>query len=164
MAEDPVRNANIPAFAEQIRDVPAHNFQHKSKDRRQQYAAEQNIKRGIRLRRDHPIVNLHRKQNTAQRKNVYRKRRQHHVHIGANIFQHNFAQPVRLKTGQIALGANIPFRRRRAKSNGLFNFRQQGFQRAVAEQRELLHKPHPDGVIDVNAFNHGDLAVAKLDD
>ena len=163
MAENPVRDPNIPTFAEQIRDVSAHNFQRKSKYRRQQYAAEQDIKSGIRLGRDHPIVYLHRKQNPAQRQNVNGERSQHDVHIGAKIFQHNFTQPVRLKAGQIAFCANIPFRSRRAKSNGLVNFRQQSFQRAVAEQRQLLHEPHPDGIIDVKAFNYRHLAIAQLD-
>ena len=85
MAEHAIGNAHIGAFAEQVHYVGTRFAQQKAKQHRHQNASGENIQRWIRLSGDHPVINLHRKDNPGERQNVNQKGGNHDRQVRADV-------------------------------------------------------------------------------
>ena len=161
MAEHPIGDAHIGALAKYIGHVIAPDAQNIGKDHRDNHPAVEHVKRGVGLRRDHPVIDLHREDNPHQRQQVDKEGSQHYVAVRAQIAQHQAPQPVGLQGLQIAVDAAVFGGGERAKSGGEANV---GQERSERQRRRLLvaAEVHPHLVFAVEADDYPDLPVRQL--
>ena len=95
VAEHPIRDAQIRAFAQQIHNVSARHAQHKAKQRGDQHPDSQHIERRIGLGGDHPVIHLHGKDDAREGEHVNEQCSQHHPAVRAKVAHHQPVEPVR---------------------------------------------------------------------
>lgn len=69
--------------------------QHEAKQGGDQYPDGQDVQRRVGLGGDHPVIDLHGKDDPGKRQHVDKQRGEHHPAVGAEIAHHQPVEPVR---------------------------------------------------------------------
>ena len=162
MAKDAIRHAQIRALAQQIHNVPARHAQHKTKQRGDQHPDGQNVQRRVGLGRDHPVVDLHGKNDPRKRQHVDKQRGEHDPAVGAQIAHHQPVEPVRAIFRDIGIHPAVLQGGQGTQGDHMADGREHGRHRQAVGVRVAVEKADLKRVLAVEMFNDADFPLAQL--
>jgi hypothetical protein len=123
MPEHLVRKPYIGPLAQHVDDLGARPPHDEIEQRRHHDADEQHIERVEGFRRNHPVVDLLRKDDPGQPKGIRRQGRDHDMAIGPQIRQGEAAQPAFAIRGDVIVDAFVHQRPQRTRDHKLADAR-----------------------------------------